>query len=387
MKKLAVLFLLATLVLYPLGCDVETEPEPTMDVTLYFGDPQAMETGQQGEYGYVTPVSREIAETEAVLKATLEQLIKGPLPEDGDILAVMPDTVNILGITIEQGTATIDICDEIYGGDWAGGHQASELFMQAVTWTATQFEQVDDVIVLVEGNYWEDGHFIWDQPLAPLRLPEEIREWIDYSRGLLLAQAREYGEKVFLLVTYGERPTDGYSVEITDVVEQQDSVVVSVVFSAPGEDEEVVPTATYPYDIKQIEATELPVVFEASGDMFFLPQLYGLDWLPPIVAGSEDIRILSPEPGASVDREFTVQGIELVFEGAVSYRLLDSQGEELDSGIAVGGHGTEWGVFEISLTVPEEVPHGETITLTVYAQSPKDGSEESVVEMNFTVGE
>lgn len=387
MKKAALVLLVVMFTLYPVGCADENGTRHTMEISLYFGNPQAIEIDQPGEYGYVLPVSREIPQTDEMLRAALEELIKGPGANDGDLLPAMSNSVNILDITVENATATINFCREVLGNGWEGGVRASEIFIQAISWTVTQFEHVDDVLVLVEGEPWEDGHFLWDEPLAPVQRPEEIREWISYSRSIFMAQAREFEDKLFLLVTYGPRPTGGYSVRITDVVQEENSIVVSVVFSEPGDDEEVTPATTYPYDVKQIEASGLPVVFDVSGDLSYVPQLYGRDWLPPLVAGSDDIWLLSPAPGDSVSREFTVEGIELVFEGTVNYRLLNSQRAELDSGIAVGGHGTDWGLFNITLTVPAEVADGDEIILVLYAQSPKDGSEESVVEVSFVLEE
>ncbi len=217
-------------------------------------------------------------------------------------------------------------------------------------------------------------------------LPVQIKEWVDYSREIMCAQAREFEDSLYLLVTYGEQPTGGYHVEITDVTEGEDQLEVTVEFTEPEEGEPVTQAITYPYDMKEIEPTDLPVKFIAEGDMSVVPTLSGLDWLPPMVAGEDDIRVFSPAPGDEVAREFTVEAIELVFEGTVHYRLLDDEGQELDSGMT-GGHAYDWGYFELDFSVPDEVEYGEEISAQLYSESPVDGSIINLVELDLVIVE
>jgi len=214
--------------------------------------------------------------------------------------------------------------------------------------------------------------------------PQAIREWVDYSREIFLAQAREYEDTLYLLVTYGEQPTGGYEVEITDVVEEPDRLLVKVSFAEPAEDEPVTTALTYPYDLEAVEPTDLPVEFKAEGATEVVPGLRGLDWLPPMVAGDEDIRILSPAPGGPVKDVLTVEGIEQVFEGTVRYRLLDADGREIESGIT-SGHGYDWGHFAIDFDLTEDVTVGEMVTVEVYSECPKSGEEINRVALDFKV--
>jgi len=361
------------------------------EVDLYFGCQEAIQTGETGEYGYVTPVRSEIADhedPEILLQLTLEELFKGPDPGEEAFSPVVYDEVEILDLEIgDNRVATINLSEAMFGDQWPGGSLAGNIFIQSITWTSAQFNEVDEVLVLVEGEYWDDGHRIWEEPKAPEKhkktLPAEIKEWIDYSRHIWLAQEREHDDKLYLLVTFGERPTEGYRVEITGVVEEADRLNVYVKFTEPGDDDPVAQVLTYPYDLKAIDPPNLPVEFVAKGDIEFVPRLANLDWLPPMVAGSEDIRVLSPAPGDTVPREFEVQGIELVFEGTVQYRLLDSAGNELEKGIAVGGHGHKWGHFTVDLAVPEAVESGEELLVELFSESPKDGSVENKVELEL----
>ena len=392
MKKIFLLALMAT-ALFLLSCAPAdtTEPEPgndneTLTVTLYFGCPEALETGEPGEYGFVTPVSREIPRTQEVLRATLEELIRGPTPEDGDLHTVIPSSVSILSIRIEDAVAIIDLSDDALGEEWRGGTLGGTVFVQSIVRTATQFPTVDKVQVLVDGAPWDDGHWVWDQPqwAEDDVLPPEIQKWVDYSRDLWLAQTRQFGENLYLLVTYGEKPSGGYSVEITDVMEEDQHLTVAVEFTKPAEGEQVTDAITRPYDLKKIDPIDMPVEFVAEGAENYVPILHGIDYLPPIQAASERIQVFAPAPGSVVPRKIDLKGIELVFEGTVLYRLMAGD-QELESGLAPGGHGYNWGYFETEIEVPERISSGESLLLEVYSESAKDGSVEYLVEIELTL--
>ncbi len=169
------LFALLTVIMLLLaaGCapaEETPEPEPwVMEVELYFGDLEAIQEAEPGEYGYVTPVLREIPHTEDILQLTLEELIKGPKEEEKDrVTWTVPADLNILDISIENEIATIDFCENMFKGeDRVAGTLGGQIFIQSILWTATQFPDVAKVQVLVEGEYWDDGHMIWDEPKSP----------------------------------------------------------------------------------------------------------------------------------------------------------------------------------------------------------------------------
>ncbi|MGM0651916.1 MAG: protease complex subunit PrcB family protein [Bacillota bacterium] len=101
--------------------------------------------------------------------------------------------------------------------------------------------------------------------VSPDQLPAEIEEWIEDSRQDFAGQIYELEGVLYILVTYGEKPTGGYDVEITEIVLQDEKVVVTAEFIEPAEDEMVTQALTYPYDLAMIEDPGLPVEFIATG--------------------------------------------------------------------------------------------------------------------------
>ncbi len=226
---------------------------------------------------------------------------------------------------------------------------------------------------------------------TPFPVPEtpdapagEIGEWVEYSRDLFLAQVRLLDGKLHLLVTYGVKPTGGYSVKIGEVVEQTEKIIVQVEFKKPAEDEVVSQSITRPYDLIEIAVTAKPVEFVAQGDEEYVPTLLGLDYLPPLAAQSDGIKIIAPAPHDVVSGRLGVKGVANVFEGNVLYRLFDSRGEIIESGFTTAAMG-DWGYFELKLVLPQAETGGEKLLLELYTESAKDGSEQDKVRIDVTL--
>lgn len=104
-----------------------------------------------------------------------------------------------------------------------------------------------------------------DQITIPDELPGEVQSLIEAAKNDFAAQTFEYEGVLYLLVTYGEKTTGGYTVEITDISEGEGKLVVTVKFCEPAADDFVIQALTYPYDLAMLENPGLPVEFRATG--------------------------------------------------------------------------------------------------------------------------
>ena len=106
-----------------------------------------------------------------------------------------------------------------------------------------------------------DGHMYetYDQ------LPDMVQEWIEASLTVFGAQTLLYEDVLYLLVTYGEKPTGGYDVTIEDISVESNSLIVTANFTAPGEDDMVTQAFTYPFDLAMLDNPDMPVEFRATG--------------------------------------------------------------------------------------------------------------------------
>ena len=211
-------------------------------------------------------------------------------------------------------------------------------------------------------------------------LPKEIEDWLNSSLAMNLGQSKVYGEDLYILVTYGEKPTGGYNVEITDINVTDESVEVSVNFKAPKEGDMVTQAITYPYDLEVIEKVDLPLNFNVSGDEDYLMTLQGIDELQPIVAESTWIKIFEPAPNGSVGDQVSISGIASVFEGNIVYEVIDESGNSLYENFTTAGMG-DWYYFEIDIDLPSETT--DNFKIELYSPSAIDGSKTSLVSLNL----
>jgi len=110
-----------------------------------------------------------------------------------------------------------------------------------------------------------DGPDLPDEVTLPDELPAEVQAWIDAAINDFGGQTLVHEGILYLLVTYGEKPTGGYDVEITGITEEEGKLVVTANFTEPGEDEMVTQALTYPYDLAMLDDPGLPVEFVATG--------------------------------------------------------------------------------------------------------------------------
>lgn len=120
------------------------EPAGTIVVRAYFvlqGD-----TGVEG----LVPTLRDVPATQAVARVAMETLLAAEILDDHDALATaIPSGTRLLGISIRDGIATVDLSREFESG---GGSASTFYRLGQVVYTLTQFPTVDAVTFQVEGR-------------------------------------------------------------------------------------------------------------------------------------------------------------------------------------------------------------------------------------------
>jgi hypothetical protein len=90
------------------------------------------------------------AQTVAVGRAALEELISGPEDADGEsVSSAVPAGTRLLGLNIEDGLATVDLSSEFESG---GGSLSMQMRLAQVVFTLTQFPTVDRVEFRLDGE-------------------------------------------------------------------------------------------------------------------------------------------------------------------------------------------------------------------------------------------
>ena len=122
-------------------------PSGTTTVRAYF-----ILGGPVGSAGLV-PVLREVPATKAVARAAMNALLAGPNAKERGaspaISSTIPSGTELLGLSIKDGVATVDLSGEFE----SGGGSASQIGrLGQVVFTLTQFSSVDSVAFRVDGR-------------------------------------------------------------------------------------------------------------------------------------------------------------------------------------------------------------------------------------------
>lgn len=103
--------------------------------------------------GYLVPVSVDIEWEEGIARAALERLIfddeMSVMAQDTGLFSPIPAGTRVLGLTIRDGLAKVDLSQEALG---CGSAKEEELMIKSVVYTLTEFNTVDRVQFMFEGN-------------------------------------------------------------------------------------------------------------------------------------------------------------------------------------------------------------------------------------------
>lgn len=107
--------------------------------------------GEPGSAGLL-PVLREVPRTPAIGTAAMGALLAGPTGAESAervITSAVPDGSRLLGLTIANGVATVDLSSEFESG---GGSLSITVRLAQVVYTLTQFPTVQSVLFEIDGR-------------------------------------------------------------------------------------------------------------------------------------------------------------------------------------------------------------------------------------------
>lgn len=87
-----------------------------------------------------------------------------------------------------------------------------------------------------------------------------LEEWYNKNNNKEGVTSFDFKEHKYILVGAGEKPTGGYSVEVTSVVGKEDSILVNAKVNSPKADEMVTEALTYPSTLIRISKDSRNVV-------------------------------------------------------------------------------------------------------------------------------
>ena len=132
--------------------------------------------GPPGSKGLV-PYLFTVPKTEAIATAAMNALLAGSaVQRDGfqPISSAIPPGTKLLGLTIANGVATVDLSGQFAAG---GGSSSSQFRLAQVVYTLTQFPSVDTVLFKVDGSvvtvFGSEG-IVLDGPVGRSRFYDQL---------------------------------------------------------------------------------------------------------------------------------------------------------------------------------------------------------------------
>jgi hypothetical protein len=116
-----------------------TTTQPEVHVSVYF---QADEE--------IAPGAARTADAPAVAAGALTELLAGPTEAERAIgrVTAIPEGTRLLGVSLDDSTATVDLSKEFTAG---GGSLSMQARLAQVVYTATQFPDIESVRIHIEG--------------------------------------------------------------------------------------------------------------------------------------------------------------------------------------------------------------------------------------------
>ena len=130
----------------------------TLTVNVYYPN-------EQGTKLLATPRKIETSSSKDKYTAALESLMKGPT-EKGQT-AIFPKKAKLLSVTMKNGTAVVNFSKELQT-NFVGGSTGEEMLVGSIVNTLTEFSEVKNVHILVEGKNIEtlSGHMDLSLPIS-----------------------------------------------------------------------------------------------------------------------------------------------------------------------------------------------------------------------------
>jgi spore germination protein GerM len=110
-----------------------------------------------------TKVTRSLPVTDSPLTDVITSLLAGPMPEERrrGLISLIPEGTRIMSATVRGSTAYINFNEEFQFNTY--GVEGYAAALRQIVWTATEFSNVRDVQVLIEGrrvDYLGEGVWI-----------------------------------------------------------------------------------------------------------------------------------------------------------------------------------------------------------------------------------
>ena len=98
--------------------------------------------------------------------------------------------------------------------------------------------------------------------LGDNEIPMELKQIIEENKHEVAKTTYVDMGELYIIICYGDQPTTGYSIEVNELYETENTITVKTTLKGPDKNEQVLKLVTAPYIVVKLENIEKTVVYK-----------------------------------------------------------------------------------------------------------------------------
>ncbi len=98
--------------------------------------------------------------------------------------------------------------------------------------------------------------------LGDNEIPMDLKQIIEENKHNVAKTTYVDMGELYIIVCYGDQPTTGYSIQVNELYETENTITVQTTLLGPGKNEKVLNLVTSPYIVIKLENIEKTVIYK-----------------------------------------------------------------------------------------------------------------------------
>ena len=98
--------------------------------------------------------------------------------------------------------------------------------------------------------------------LGDNEIPMELKQIIEENKHEVAKTTYVDMGELYIIICYGDQPTTGYSIEVNELYETENTIAIKTTLKGPDKNEQVLKLVTAPYIVVKLENIEKTVVYK-----------------------------------------------------------------------------------------------------------------------------
>lgn len=98
--------------------------------------------------------------------------------------------------------------------------------------------------------------------LGDNEIPMELKQIIEENKHEVAKTTYVDMGELYIIICYGDQPTTGYSIEVNELYETENTIAIKTTLKGPEKSEQVLKLVTAPYIVVKLENIEKTVIYK-----------------------------------------------------------------------------------------------------------------------------